>query len=537
MEWCSTIANSTPQLQVLSLPRCFLHGPICGSLSVIRSFTEINLQYNSLYGPVPEFFGDLSSLRVLRLTHNALEGRFPTRTFQRRNLTIVDIGYNFNVSGSLPNFSPHSSLTNLLVSSTNFSGPIPSSISNLKSLKRLGLAASDYTHELPSSVGQFISLKSLEVSGAAIIGAIPSWIANLTSLVLLQFSNCGLSGQVPSSIGNLKKLTRLALYRCNFSGQIPPHIFNLTRLKVLHLHSNNFVGTVELSSFWKLPSLFSLNLSNNKLSVVDGEEGNSSWMSTLRLASCNISKLPNALRHMHRVGYLDLSDNQIHGAIPHWAWETWTSLGYLNLSHNKFSSIGHGSLLSGDISIIDLSFNQFKGPLPIPGPDTETFYCSNNRFSSVPLNFRSHLTISYLDASRNNLSGEIPPSICDARSLLLLDLSYNNLSGSIPSCLLEDINSLSVLNLKRNHLHGELPHNVKQGCALEALEEWSSLISGEHWSVWASIVQRMQQRNYARCRVTSFEGEISGHYTVPCCWTGIWCWICGYNCGDMGNPH
>lgn len=199
--WCSAFANSTsPQLQVLSLPRCSLEGPInCGSLSGIRPLTEINLQYNRINGPV-ESFADIPSLSVLTLTHNRLEGRLPAKIFQNRNLTDIDIRYNFNVSGSLPNFPLHRSLKKLLVSSTNFTAIIPSSIGNLKSLNRLGLGSSDFPQELPSSIGQLTSLKSLEVSGAGIIGSIPSWIANLTSLILLQFSDCSLSGQIP--VGN-----------------------------------------------------------------------------------------------------------------------------------------------------------------------------------------------------------------------------------------------------------------------------------------------------------------------------------------------
>ncbi|XP_062193489.1 receptor-like protein 6 [Phragmites australis] len=482
--WCSAFANSTHQLQVLSLPHTNLNGPICGSLSGIRQLTEINLQYNELYGRIPESFADLPSLSVLTLTNNYLEGWLPTRIFQNKNLTTIDIRYNFEVSGSLPNFSSNSILKNLLVSSTNFSGPIPSSIGNLKSLNKLGLAAADFSQELPSSIGELRSLISLQVSGAGIVGGIPSWIANLTSLVVLQFSDCGLSGEVPSFIGDLNNLTRLQLYNCNFSGTLPPQLFNLTQLEVLYLHSNNFLGTVELSSFWKLPYLFSLNLSNNKLTVVVDEEDNSTvinQMDALHLAACNISKFPSALRHTRYVKYLDLSCNDIHGAIPQWAWETWTYMEVLNLSHNRFSNIGqgYGSINLINIALIDLSFNLLQGPIPRPGPDTELLDCSNNRFSSIPLDFGSHFSgISYFMAYANNLSGKIPPSICEASNLVLVDLSYNNLSYFIPPCLMEDINSLSVLNLKRNRLHGELPNNMKNGCAFEELNFSDNWLEG-----------------------------------------------------------
>lgn len=483
--WCNAFTNSTtPRLQVLSLPNCWLSGPICASVSGIRPLTEINLQFNKINGPV-ELFADLPSLSVLTLTNNLLEGRFPAKLFQNNNLTDIDISYNFDVSGSLPNFSSQSMLTKLLVSSTDFSGIIPSSIANLKSLNMLGLASSDFPQELPSSIGQLTSLKKLEVSGSGIIGSIPPWIANLTSLIWLQFSDCSLTGQIPSFVGNIKNLTRLQLYNCDFSGPIPPHIYNLTQLQFLYLHSNNFVGSIQLSPFWKLPHLISLELSNNKLSVIEGDDNYSATsinhlnVRTLGLASCNLSSIPNAMRNMPRISNLDISRNQIRGAIPHWAWETWSSMLILDLSHNKFTSVGYENL-PVDVVFLDLSFNLLQGPIPVPTPAASSLDFSNNRFSSIPLSFGFQLSrMRYLQASRNNISGKIPPSICDASSLVLLDLSYNNLSGSIPSCLLEDINSLAVLNFKANQLRGKLPHDIMQGCASEEMDFSDNQIEGQ----------------------------------------------------------
>ncbi|CAO2208905.1 unnamed protein product [Urochloa humidicola] len=201
--WCSAFANSTPQLQVLSLRNCNLNAPICGSLSLIHSLTKVNLKYNKVHGQIPDSFADLPSLSVLKLAYNLLEGPFPMRIFQNKNLTIVDISYNFKVSGLLPNFSSDSNMTELLCSNTNFSGPIPRSISNLKSLKSLGIASTNYHQDLPSSIGELRSLTALQVSGAGIVGEIPSWVANLTNLEILQFANCGIYGQVPSFIVSL----------------------------------------------------------------------------------------------------------------------------------------------------------------------------------------------------------------------------------------------------------------------------------------------------------------------------------------------
>nr|ABA96247.2 Leucine Rich Repeat family protein [Oryza sativa Japonica Group] len=466
--WCDAMARSSPKLRVISMPYCSLSGPICHSLSALRSLSVIELQYNHLSGPVPEFLAALPNLSVLQLANNMFEGVFPPIIFQHEKLTTINLTKNLGIFGNLPCFSGDSSLQSLSVSNTNFSGTIPSSISNLRSLKELALGASGFSGVLPSSISQLKSLSLLEVSGLELAGSMPSWISNLTSLNVLKFFSCGLSGPIPASIGNLTKLTKLALYNCHFSGVIAPQILNLTHLQYLLLHSNNLVGTVELSSYSKMQNLSALNLSNNRLVVMDGENSSSVVcypnIILLRLASCSISSFPNILRHLHEITFLDLSYNQIHGAIPRWAWKT-LNLGFalFNLSHNKFTSIGSHPFLPVYIEFFDLSFNNIEGTIPIPKEGSVTLDYSNNRFSSLPLNFSTYLSNTVLfKASNNSISGNIPPSICDGiKSLQLIDLSNNNLTGLIPSCLMEDANALQVLSLKENHLTGELPDSYQ----------------------------------------------------------------------------
>jgi len=297
------------------------------------------------------------------------------------------------LSGNLPNFSDDTNLENLLIGNTNFSGAIPSSISNLKSLKKLGLGAQGFAGDLPSSISELKFLSSLQVCGLEVVGSIPPWITNLTSLEVLEFSLCGMHGPVPSSICELSKLRILSLYMCNFSGEIPPCVFHLTQLYILELQSNNFSGEVELNSLWKLPNLSDLKLSNNKLNVIDGEDV-SSFVSFpdikfLQLASCKISKFPNVLKHLNGIYVIDLSNNQIQGTVPQWAWETWTNshVFYLNLSHNIFTSVGYDTFLPlGPLDVLDLSFNMFEGPIPIPRSSGSVLDYSCNHFSSMPQN-------------------------------------------------------------------------------------------------------------------------------------------------------
>ncbi|CAO2161167.1 unnamed protein product, partial [Urochloa humidicola] len=264
----------------------------------------------------------------------------------------------------------------------------------------------------------------------------------------------------------------------------------MTQLEELALPSNYFTGTVELNSLWRLPKLSLLDLSNNKIVVLEGQD-NSSTVSfpnimLLKLASCSLTKFPSILKHLNDCFGLDLSNNEMHGAIPRWVWEKWSTdfdgnggLFFLNLSHNNFTSVGYESFLPIYSLKLDLSYNMFEGPLPLPQYGSEVLDYSSNMFTSMQQNFSSQLRHTYVfKASRNNLSGNIPTSFCMVREFL--DLSYNTFDGSIPSCLMEDnANSLRVLNLKENQLGGELPNKINENCTLELLDISGNSIEGQ----------------------------------------------------------
>ncbi|KAH0780165.1 hypothetical protein KY290_006592 [Solanum tuberosum] len=86
------------------------------------------------------------------------------------------------------------------------------------------------------------------------------------------------------------------------------------------------------------------------------------------------------------------------------------------------------------VETLDLRSNLLQGSLPMP-PNS----------------------IRYFFISHNNLSEEIPSSICNLTSLVMLHLARNNLKGSILQCL-GNISSLQlqVLSLRSNKLHGHI---------------------------------------------------------------------------------
>uniref|UniRef100_A0A0E0FAJ5 non-specific serine/threonine protein kinase n=1 Tax=Oryza meridionalis TaxID=40149 RepID=A0A0E0FAJ5_9ORYZ len=484
--WCDNIAKYTPKLQFLSLPYCSLSGPICASFSALQALTMIELHYNHLSGSVPEFLAGFSNLTVLQLSKNKFQGSFPPIIFQHKKLRTINLSKNPGISGNLPNFSQDTSLENLFLNNTNFTGTIPGSIINLISVKKLDLGASGFSGSLPSSLGSLKYLDMLQLSGLQLVGTIPSWISNLTSLTVLRISNCGLSGPVPSSIGNLRELTTLALYNCNFSGTVHPQILNLTRLQTLLLHSNNFAGTVDLTSFSKLKNLTFLNLSNNKLLVVEGKNSSSlvlfPKLQLLSLASCSMTTFPNILRDLPDITSLDLSNNQIQGAIPQWAWKTWKGLQFivLNISHNNFTSLGSDPFLPLYVEYFDLSFNSIEGPIPIP---------------------QEGCALEALDLSDNSIEGKIPRSLVSCRNLEILDIGSNQISDSFP-CWLSQLPKLQVLVLKSNKLTGQVMDPSYTGrqisCEFPALriaDMASNNLNGMLMEGWFKMLKSMMARS------------------------------------------
>ncbi|XP_042512451.1 receptor-like protein 7 [Macadamia integrifolia] len=532
-QWCRALSSALPNLQVLSLSNCYLSGPLDSSLSELSLLSHISLSQNNISAEVPVFFKYFSNLTSLHLNSCGLKGKFPEKVLQLRNLQSLDVSQNPLLSGSLPEFSRNGSLQNLILSSTSFSGPLPDSIGNLSLLSKLQLTSCSFNGSIPSSIIQLNQLDSLDLSLNTFTGPIPPLPETLTQvnlahnyltgsltdshwerygkLVTLDLRNNSLNGSIPSSLFTLPTLKNLKLSQNQFSGQlkemrnmssasldtldlnsnnlggpIPLSIFELQKLNVLTLSSNNFSGTIELEMIQKLQNLTSLDLSNNSLLVSTTiHNSNSSFpqIRTLKLASCKLQGFPDFLRNQSTLSNLDLSNNQIHGQIPTWVWKIGNgSLSYLNLSFNSLNDLERPLPDPSDIAslaMLDLHSNFLQGQIPVLSSTLTYWDISNNSFQSrIPSNITSYLVFTiFFSLSSNNLSGEIPQSICNAGYLQVLDLSNNSLNGTIPSCL-ASISTLTVLNLRRNHFVGHIPQEFPVGCSLRTLDLSGNRLEG-----------------------------------------------------------
>ena len=466
--------------------------------SLVQNLTK--LQKLHLYGisissVFPNSLLNRSSLISLDLSQCGLHGIFPDHhDIHLPKLELLYLRWNHDLSGNFPRFSENNSLIDMDLSSTNFSGELPASMGNLKSLQIFYLSGCQFSGSIPASLENLTKITFLGLYGNHFGGKIPNVFYNLRNLILLGLSGNNFSGQIPPSIGNLTNLYDLDLSHNQLEGAIPsPENENgFSSLSYVGLGYNLLNGTIP-SWLYTLPSLVSLDLSHNKFTGRIGEfksdflEGIDLSMNELQgsipssifefvnlrvlyLSSNNLSGILETskfekLRYLTNlvlsnnmlsltmsnnfksmlpsIQWLDLSNNNISGI---WTWNVGKdTLLSLNLSYNSIS--GFEMFPWKNMRILDLRSNLLQGPLPTP-PNSTLFF----------------------SVSHNKLSREISPLICKVSSMIVLDLSYNNLSGMVPHCLGNFSKDLSVLNLRRNQFHGTIPQTFFKGNSIKTLD-------------------------------------------------------------------
>ncbi|PWA42647.1 Leucine-rich repeat-containing protein [Artemisia annua] len=297
------------------------------------------------------------------------------------------------------------------------------------------------------------------------------------------------SGNVPFESFALPSLKKLYLGYNQLAGQIDVQTFRqLTNLTSLELSNNNFSGDFELDTLLSsLTNLESLDLSYSSFAVTTKNANHyvNPGFIYLGLASCKLKVFPNSFRAMKQLYHLDLSSNEIHGQIPHWAGEIGSTnygLQYLNLSYNfitgspQFQWYGlrqlylQSNLIEGPFPqsicnmsklwYLDMSNNRFGGSIPQCfgniSSSLQLIDMGNNSFQGmIPSLYDVCKELQGLVLKGNQLEGEVPISLSRCQSLKVVDLGNNHLNGTFPGWL-GDLPYLRVLVLKSNKFHGHI---------------------------------------------------------------------------------
>ncbi|TVU49733.1 hypothetical protein EJB05_01064, partial [Eragrostis curvula] len=335
---------NVPRLSFLILSSNQFHGQIPSSIANASSLVNFQMAYNYFSGTVPSELGGLKGLWRLALVFNSLEASEPK---------------DWNFMTSLQNCSQ---LQTLELDSNNFTGELPSSISNLSiSLQKLGLSGNQIFGGIPQHIGNLIGLQTLALESNNLNGPLPFSLSMLQSLQYLSLWSNNLWGNI-QLIGNLTRLQYLYIGYNSFNGSIPTTMENLKALLEFDLSRNYFTGSIP-SYLFDIPTLtHELDLSHNLLegplppaignlksvsffhaesNMLSGEIpstiGECQLLQNLYLQNNSLSgSLPQRLSELKNLEFIDLSSNNLSGQIPKFL-GTMSALTHLNLSFNNFS--------------------------------------------------------------------------------------------------------------------------------------------------------------------------------------------------------
>ncbi|XP_073112535.1 receptor-like protein EIX2 [Elaeis guineensis] len=452
------------------------------------SLSVLDLSRNFINSTIPGWLFNISSLEYLDLSDNFINSMIPGWLFNISSLEYLDLSYNFFRGIIPPAIKNLASLKALDLSGNQFlEGKIPVELGELCKLQYLGLSdinISKSLQELDKVLTGCIknSLETLYMWNTQLDGYLPDWLGDFRKLKYLDLSGNSISGPIPESLGRLSALQKLYLLDNKLNGTFPKSLGRLVELVELYLGWNLLEGVMSEEQFANFTKLKSLDLSQNQLIL----NLTSDWippfqLQMLDIGSCKLGpRFPAWLRMQKNITDLEMSSTGISDAIPDWFWRSFSQIWYLDISSNGIT--GRVPDLTDFINLdyFNLSCNHFEGPLPnFNSSILSLLDLSNNSFSGA-----AHLDIgksmpnlNYLSLSTNNLSGEIPLSLCHLR-YGALDLSKNLLSGELPDCW-NHSSLIIVMDFSNNSLSGSIPPSICSLPFLESLHLSNNNLSGE----------------------------------------------------------
>ncbi|PIN01672.1 hypothetical protein CDL12_25818 [Handroanthus impetiginosus] len=313
---------------------------------------------NNLDGTIPSSICNLSSLNILQLSENRLQGRIPQ---------------------CLGNFS--TSLSVLGLNGNQLYGPIPTAFADGNELEYLNLNGNKLQGPLPKSLRKCRRLQVLDIGNNEIQDSFPLWIKSLQKLQVLVMRSNKFHGKVFSdylkndSILPFQNLQIFDISHNEFTGPLPDGYFqNLVAMMNVRTNGTEegnwlrYEGksfTLVFKGFeYKLVEILipfaSLDFSNNTFNgSIPNSIGKLNLLRFMNLSHNMLKgKIPASFGNLSELEQLDLSSNQLQGEIP---WEL-TRLSFLES--------------------LNLSNNLLSGPIPHSGGQFSTF--ENNSYMGNP---------------------------------------------------------------------------------------------------------------------------------------------------------
>ncbi|XP_037457065.1 LRR receptor-like serine/threonine-protein kinase [Triticum dicoccoides] len=462
LAWKATLRNGVGALadwKAADASPCRWTGVTCNADGGI---TELSLQFVDLLGGVPANLAGAvgGTLTRLVLTGTNLTGPIPPELGALPVLAHLDLSNNA-LTGSIPAglCRTGSKLETLYLNSNRLEGAIPDAIGNLTSLRELIVYDNQLGGRIPAAIGRMASLEVLRGGGNKNLhGAVPTEIGSCSRLTMVGLAETSITGPLPASLGRLKNLTTLAIYTALLSGPIPKELGRCSSLENIYLYENALSGSIpaELGALKKLKNL--LLWQNQLVGIIPPELGSCSELAVIDLSLDGLTgHIPASLGKLLSLQELQLSGNKISGTVP--------------------PELARCSNLTD----LELDNNQITGAIPAELgslPALRMLYLWANQLTgNIPPELGRCTSLEALDLSTNALSGPIPPSLFQLPRLSKLLLINNELSGQLPAEI-GNCTSLDRFRASGNHIAGAIPPEIGMLGSLSFLDLGSNRLSG-----------------------------------------------------------
>ncbi|KAL3675363.1 hypothetical protein R1sor_025311 [Riccia sorocarpa] len=272
------------------------------SAVILRNMVDLELLKVKVTGPeaVPDIFGDLQKLRILKLTCEAMEnglnlGRLSSleaiyldgRTVKRlpdvfhlEDSTLKTLGIKCPSLQVLPDiFSSSFQLTTVRIRGSGLRGLLGSL--NIKRVREFRLTGCDTLTTLPETIWLMSHLESLLLRGLPKLTILPEAVGNLHSLQKRECRECAVKS-LPERLGQLTGLKQLKIEDTVIRGTLPDTIGSLSNVGSIDLR--------DLDNLTNLPEAL----------------GNLHSLQKLRLWNCEIESLPEGLGRLTGLKVLEI---------------------------------------------------------------------------------------------------------------------------------------------------------------------------------------------------------------------------------------
>nr|VDD14832.1 unnamed protein product [Brassica oleracea] len=382
-------------------------------LKNLEKLENIDISGNMIKGKVPEWLWKLPRLNTVFLSNNSFNGfEGPVDVLVNSSVKTLFLEQNY-FEGAIPLLPLY--ITDFSALDNRFTGSIPLSVCNYRSLMLLRLPYNKLTGPIPQCLSNltFVNLRKNNLEGS-----IPDAFYKSSSLRSLDVGYNRLTGKLPRSLQNCSSLEFLVVDHNRIKDKFPFWLKSLPNLKVLVLSSNKFYGSV---------------------SPPPGQ----------------------GLLGFPELHIFEISDNKFTGSLPPTYFVNWKATyedGSLYMVHIKDTS---GRLYYTYTEAIDL---QYKGLSMEQGKVLNSYatidFSGNRIEGQIPESIGLLKALIALNFSNNAFTGHIPLSLANLSNLESLDLSSNHLSGTIPNGL-GSLSFLSYINVSHNQLKGEIPQGTQ----------------------------------------------------------------------------